>query len=337
MLCRIVEDKIFIASNNGEANFSFARSEFAHIASMCADEASQSVVVTAAKGEADLADVMANKRGNYRAYRISAGGSIQLTDEYTNTAVPLPDGSIAYSNGANLVVRSRAERRAWKTGKFNWGPVSISCNADASVIAMTKWKGDHRKLFTVDRKSGIANTSTFSYYSYALSDRVIYYALGGGVKRLSFDSGETDTLTGSKFIKALLAGFGAAEPPASVRTEIQFLTLFQGRLLASVRQYVFRGNEPITLGRGVISWTPGQTDIRIEQNVGEIGMIDGLASNGETAIVSIASPVGIRPNVYRRCAFGRSAALIDAGWNLIHIPALPNHALQFLPGLTKRT
>jgi hypothetical protein len=337
MLCRLADDKIFIASNDGEEYFSFACSGFAHIASICADETSQSVVVTAAEDAADVADVMANKRGNYRAYRVAGNGSVRLTEEYTNTAVPLPDGSIAYSNGANLVVRSGSDRRAWKTGKFSWGPVAISCNADASVIAMTKWKGDHRKLFTVERESGIANTSTFSYYSYALSDRIVYYALGGGVKSLSLDSGETGTLTGSKFLKVLLALFGSAEPPSSVRTDIGSITLFQGRLLASVWQSVFRGNELMTLGRAVIAWTPAQTDIQIVQNVGDEGTIDGLWSNGETVIVSIASPVGLAPkHTYRRYAFGRSAALIDAGWNLTDVPSLPNHGFQFLPSLTKK-
>jgi hypothetical protein len=77
---------------------------------------------------------------------VTANGVEQLTKEYTNTAIALPDGGIAYSNGGSLVVARLSEREHHKVGRFTWGPPAISCAADGLVVAMTKWKGDDRKL-----------------------------------------------------------------------------------------------------------------------------------------------------------------------------------------------
>ena len=329
MLYRVDEDKIFIASNSGEALFSFARSEFTHIAYLCGDDVSQTIVVTAAKKATDVADVMANRRGNYRAYRVRDNGSTQLTDEYTNTATPLPDGSISYSNGSNLVVRSRSDRRAWKTGRFSWGPVAISCNRDASVIAMTKWKGDDRKLFTVQLQSGAAATSTFSYYSYVLNDADVYYALGSGIKRFSLVSGETEALLGKVVLQALLDLFGLSEPPRSIKPNVHFVTLFRGRLLTTV--LLLRWSDFARLAHAVVSWTPGQTDIRIEFDVGRDGLIDGLASDGDTAVISYRLAVEGPQSARRTFAVGASAQWIDAGWHPAGVPWFPEHGFQFLP------
>ncbi len=299
---------------------------------MCGDDVSQTIVVTAAKEAADVADVMANRRGNYRAYRVSDNGWTQLTREYTNTATPLPNGMISYSNGSNLVVGSGSERRAWKTGRFSWGPVAISCNRDASVIAMTKWKGDDRKLFTVQLESGAAATSTFSCYSYVLNDADVYYALGSGIKRFSLVSGKTEALTGKLFTQALLELFGLSEPPRSVKTNMHFVTLFQERLLATVLLLADHGSSFERLAHAVVSWTPGRTDIRIEFDSGRDGSIDRLASDGDTAVVSYRLAREQPPSAARMFAVGPSAQWIDVGWHPAGVPWLPEHGFQFLPG-----
>lgn len=329
MLHRVNEGRIVIASNRGEESFSFDAGDFAHIAYVCGDDQSQSVVVTAAQTAEDTADIRAsvNQRGNYRAYRITGSGSELLTNEYTNTATPLPDGSICYSNGANLVLLSTSGRRTWKVGRFNYGPVSISCNRDQSVIAMTKWKGDDRRLLTVNLADDSTEVSKFSYYSYVLNGSDVYYTHASSVKGVSLTSGEGETLTKKTFEKAVLSVFGV--PPQEVRLNFKSLKLFEGRLLAEILVL----DDPVSkrLAYGAVSWTPGEADPRVELDAGKDGKILNIASNGETAVVYYHSAGDDPKSAARVLSMGRSSAWIDAGWHLVGAPWIPDHGFQFLP------
>src|SRR5574342_1252853 len=110
------------ADGHGEF-FSFGAGELADIRYACAWPGSGVGLLTAARTSTDRASVRENHGGNYRAYRASARGIERCSDEYTNTAIPLPDNrGIAYSNGTSLVVIIDGERRAYKVGQIRGRP-----------------------------------------------------------------------------------------------------------------------------------------------------------------------------------------------------------------------
>src|SRR5262245_2428150 len=128
MYARRRDSQLQLSRDGKAVAFAIPDSTFADVSFACGSVARDYVVLTAVKSGDRVADVRANERGNYRAYRIDANGIEPLTKEYTNTAIALPDGGIAYSNGSSLVIARPSGKETHKVGQFNWGPPAISCS-----------------------------------------------------------------------------------------------------------------------------------------------------------------------------------------------------------------
>src|SRR5690349_5139482 len=195
-------------SRDGKAiAFAIPDTTFADISYACGSVARDHVLLTAVSNGDRIADVRTNERGNYRAYRVDANGVEPLTKEYTNTAIPLPDGGIAYSNGSSLVIARSSGKEAHKVGRFTWGPPAISCTADGAVVALTKWKGDDRKLAWTKAGEKL-QISRFSYYSYLIAGRIAHYALGKDIHSFDLEHGKSKALTTRAFKQKLLRAVG---------------------------------------------------------------------------------------------------------------------------------
>jgi hypothetical protein len=315
--------------------FAIDAARFAHIPHLCAD--GDHVIATAAESAADVADVSASRRGNYRAWRIGAGVERCLTREYTNTAIPLPgpDEALAYSNGTHLVLLEGGRRRAFKTGAFNWGPVSLSVDPAGRRVAMTKWRGDYRKLFWLERDAGTTGLSAFSYFSYLLTDDTCCFCNQHAIKRFQFADASLITLTHTRFVARLLAALGY-DTAASARAEVELhwsgLGWLGDRLVAAVR--VVRPPDYVQQANALISFVPNDDASDVKLLEPDLGPWSAQAFIGNRATLQVLLERYVEGRVVgtRRLALGAQAQALQHGWELVGDARHPEAGSAFLPG-----
>lgn len=331
MFLKRVQDEIIVSSDGETESFRFGATELADIVYACAWPGESTLLLTAARTEKDKADVMGGSRGNYRAYAASPKGLERLTDEYTNNAIPLPNQSgVAFSNGGSLVILSHGQRRVHKVGRFNWGPVSLSCNESGSRIALTKWKGDDRKLAFTDLSSTELIVSRFSYYSYLLMGDDILYVLASDVMCHNPATGKSRSLTPRSVMCELLdlVGVGAVRLP---ELEVRFasLTLFNGAVAATASVQVLGTWERLWHGVIRLPYTTHSLEILlpIERPWG----VSHVASSGDTLAVTLGRHENTRLVEQRLIAKGAKEKSIAASWWPASHPCVPSLGFQFMP------
>jgi hypothetical protein len=337
MLVKRKDDSLLFSSDDGAKQLTLKLNEFAHISFISSSADESEIIVTAAREKTDIADVMSNKRGRYHAYRLNTHALVQLTKEYTNTAIFVPGGGIGYSNGNALVVQSGEARQVHKMGKFNWGPCSLSANEDGSHIGIVKWKGDDRKLLLCNRVAQTATLSKFSLYSYVLVGGVVYYQ--GGTEVRSFDPlvGVSHTITNLDLRRQLLELCDLRHLDAK-RMFFGFsnLTLVRGKLLAG-----FRISEPDTFeshAMGIIQWSPGSTVPELLFRLSESGRwnVEGIQSTGSlgrATLVRFEDKGNRIETVETKTVWlgPQPSWLDDPDWVLVGSSQTPEGGFQFLP------
>jgi hypothetical protein len=305
---------------------------FAHIAYAAAWPGSDLMIVTAARTDRDRADVRANHRGNYRAFRIDAEGAHILTDEYTNTAIPLAHGQgFAYSNGSSLVIVRDGVRRAYKVGRFGWGPVSLSCDSDGDRVAMTKWRGSDRKVAFVDPGMNAALISRFSHYSYLLQHEAVVYVLGKDIMSYSPASGKSHSITPTPVRRQLLEALGIG-PMEDGEAEIRFggLSLFEDQLVTQA--LVLAPHYKRVVWHGLVGVTHDAQGFRIIHAVDDPWRISYITTTNDTLCLGLELYDDNSRIVNKRVhGIGRHAAAALEGWRPIPTPRVPDHGFQFLP------
>lgn len=321
-----------VVSRDGEQElFRFGAKELAQIAYASAWPGSDELLLTAARTEQDCADVMGNSKGNYRAYAASARGLQLLTKEYTNTAIPLPQGrGLAYCNGGSLVIVRDGQRTALKLGRFSWGPSSLSCTASGERVAMTKWKGDDRKLAFVELTSQALTLSRFSYHSYVLVGDDILYVLGGDVMCYSHATGKSRSITPEAFLPRLLEtlGIDPARRPGLV-FRFNDLTLLEERPIVVASVQVPGTWEYLWHGIVALPWQdhPLQVVLPATRPWG----VGAIAPAGDTLAVTLQRSEKGALVEQRLETVGPRQAILADGWWPIPSPRIPSHGFQFLP------
>jgi len=324
-------DTIAVSQDGAKESFTFGSGTFADIAYVAAWPNSESIILTAARAETDRADVEAGRRGNYRAYRVSRQGIEQLTDEYTNTAIPMPGGAgLAYSNGASLVIARGDHRLAYQVGRFSWGPVSLSCDATGRWVAMTKWKGDSRKVAFIGPTAEALVVSKFSHYSYLLHDEQILYENRRGVFCYSPQEVESRSISTVAEKRRFLDLIGIA---AARINDVQFsfghLSSFQGRPIASVGVQDAKTFE--WLWSGLVSLPVGARPWDILHVPEAPWRVRNISSAEEILQVSLERYEEARLVEVRRIFVGRTGEPLSDGWEVINTPRVADHQFQFVP------
>ena len=329
--------RILFCSSRQDVRLELDGAEFADVSSACASLDETTVVLTAAREKSDVADVNANRKGDYRAYRLSAGGLEQLTDEYTNSAIPLGHEGLAYSNGKGLVVIKKDRRIEHKVGRFNWGPPSISTNEDGSLLAMVKWKGDDRKLLICETDSQRAQISRFSLYSYVLAGRAVYYELHREVRSFLPETSETSTVTNAAFKRSFLKLCDLTQfAPADLQFGFSSLSILNGLPIVNVQiadPHSFESHADVIVSIGsdgnpaaILMAAPKDADWRIQAiksighaaraRMGRFERVNNFPELKETRFVWIGdSPAGF----------------VDNGWTIVASPRVADFGFQFLP------
>jgi hypothetical protein len=302
---------------------------FADVSHMCACPARGVIVLTGVKAGGRVADVSRNARGDYRAYRLNASGIEALTDEYTSSAVPIPDGGIAYSNGGALVIARSSGREVHKVGRFSWGPTSISCSEDGAIVALTKWKGDDRKLAWT--KSGEAlQVSRFSYQSYVLMGRTAYYALSADICAFDVELAKSKTLTTRALKQRLLRDLGIGRDVDQTILRFGKLSSLDGSLVAALD---IQENESFRwLYHGIAAVDRSTTAIRILQKIEEPWHVSNIESNSTTLQVTLDRYENMTLVETRAIALGREQHFLAEGWRMLGHPNHPSFGFQFMPG-----
>ncbi|MCG3133067.1 MAG: hypothetical protein HMLKMBBP_00159 [Planctomycetes bacterium] len=319
-------------SRDGESElFSFDAGEFAEITSATAWPGGDDVTVTAAKQDVDRADVMANRRGKYRAFRISRSGVEQLTDEYTSTAVPLPNNEgLAYSNGSSLVVLRAGQRVAHRVGRFNWGPVSISCSDDGRRVAMNKWKGDCSKVAYADQGAAQIVVTRFSHDSYLLVRDVILYCTGADLRSFDPSTGVSRTLVPRPERRRLLGSIGWSDAEDDVvRLDFSSLSLFDGMPVVCIHAYRF--GAALSRWQGLVRLPASDRGLEIVRSIDEPWRIRGVRSVNDTIRLDLERIENLELAETAVEVLGRRAESVRSGWHPLDWPRVPNLGFQFLP------
>src|SRR5262245_7309152 len=311
-VCQADGSRILCCSSRHDVRLAIYVAEFADVSSACSSLDDTTVVLTAARDKSDVADVKAKLKGNYRAYRLSSRGLEQLTDEYTNSAIPLGNEGLAYSNGKGLVVIKNGHRSEHKAGPFNWGPPSISTNEDGSLLAMVRWKGDNKKLLICETDSQRAHTSSFSLYSYVLAGRAVYYELRREVRLFLPETGETTSVTNAAFKRSLLNLCKLTQfEPANVHFGFSNLSVLDSLPIVNVQIADPDSFEPhskviVSIGSdgnpaAILMTAPQDGDWRIQtiQSIGNAVRLSWVALKAQTA----------SPNSKRRALSGSAITL----------------------------
>ncbi|MBL9202237.1 MAG: hypothetical protein JNL39_17130 [Opitutaceae bacterium] len=331
MFLKRVNDVISVSTDGESESFKFGADEMADISYVCAWPGDSSLLVTAARSDGDRADVMAGKRGNYRAYLVSAQGIEQLTKEYTNTAISLPDRrGLAFSNGSALVVVRDGQRQAHKIGRFNWGPTSLSCSESGSRIAMTKWKGDNRHLAFTEVGSATLTVSRFSFHSYVLIGDEILYIRGSDVMCYSPLSGKGRSITPQMIRRKLLDAIGVGgDRLEHVVISFGNLSLRKERAVATTLVQLAGTYE--WLWHGIIQLPYQHHPLEIVLPIERPWAVSSIASTGDTLGLVLQRYENLRLAETKVAAIGRAEKSIMAGWWPASHPRLPSLGFQFMP------
>jgi hypothetical protein len=317
-------------SDDGKAvAFSIPDSTFADVSYACGTVARDGVVLTAVRNGERVADVSASVRGDYRAYRVTANGIEQLTKEYTSTAIALPCGGVAYSNGGSLVVARLSGREIHKVGRFTWGPPAISCTADSAVIAMTKWKGDDRKLAWT--KSGEKlQISRFSYYSYLLTGSTAHYALGRDIHSFDLEHGKSKVVTTRAFTQKLLHAIGVKRDLDVLQVGFGKLSSLDESLVACVNVQDAKSFD--WLYHAIILIDSNTGEARVLRKIDDPWHVSTIRSNGSTLCALLERYENMRLVETREIAIGREQDFLDRDWRMLEHPCYPSFGFQFMPG-----
>jgi hypothetical protein len=327
MYTRRQDSQLQFSDDGKRVAFSIPDNAFADVSYACGSAAQARVVLTAVRNGGAVADVRTNTRGDYRAYGITANGVEQLTKEYTNTTIALPDGGIAYSNGGSLIVERSTERETHKVGRFNWGPPSISCTADGTVVAITKWKGDDRKLAW--SKSGEAlQISRFSYFSYLLTGRTVHYALSTDIHSFDIEHGKSKRVTTRAFIQTLLLAADVKRDLDSVHVKFGNLSRLDESIVASVsvqdaQSFVWLYHAIILIG--------DSGEARVLRAIDAPWRVSTIRSNGSTLSVRLKRYEDMKLAETQEMAIGREQHYLNEGWRMLDHPCHASFGFQFLP------
>ena len=332
MLWKRSGDLISFSADGQAESFNVGAGELVDIAYACAWPGSGEALLTAARTSTDRANVLENRKGNYRAYRVSARGIEKMSEEYTNTAIPLPDNrGIAYANGAALVIIRDDERRTHNVGRFNWGPTSLSCDERGNLVAMTKWKGDDRKLAFADLTSNTLSLSRFSFHSYLLLGDAILYVLNSDVHRYAPASGKSESITPRSVRAELLDAVGIGRARLSdVEVSFNNLSLLDGRVIVSTEVRHHESYKRLWLG--IVELPYQQQPLRIVTSIEPPWRVGHVASTGDTVCITLERLENLRLAETRVMSIGRRRESIAAGWRPLAHPRIPDHGFQFLPG-----
>ena len=316
-------------SQDGDAvAFSIPDSTFADVSYACGSPARDAVVLTAVRSGERVADVKINERGDYRAYRVTANGIEQLTKEYTNTAIALPFGGVAYSNGGSLVIVRSSGREIHKVGRFTWGPPALSCSADGAVIGMTKWKGDDRKLaWTIAGEP--LQIARFSYYSYLLSGRTIHYVLARDIQSFDLEQGKSKVVTTRAFTQKLLHAADVDRHLDGLQIQFGKLASLDESLVASVDVQDAQSYDWIY--HGIIVIDRGTGEARVLRKIEDPWRVSSIRSNGSTLCVLLERYENMTLAETREIAIGREQGFLDGGWRMLEHACFPSFGFQFMP------
>lgn len=331
MYARIRDSRLELSRDARAVSYSIPADAFQEIAYTCSCPDPDAVLITAVLPGGRLDDVSQSARGDYRAYRVTPGGIEPLTREYTSSAIALPDGGIAYYNGGALVAERATGREVHKLGRFTWGPASISCSADGSRIAMTRWKSDDRKLAWTTSGAPL-QISRFSYFSYLLLDDCVRYEKFNDVFEFDFTLQKSRTLTTLRIKQKFLDEVGIAAGVDELHVKFSNLSRLDGAVIASLLVFGKRG--AIEGYHGIVRFDPETNDITALHTLHEPWRVSSLQSNGDTLRAVLERYEETRVVERRSLALGRDAHFLEEGWGMLGHPRYPGFGFQFLPRAT---
>lgn len=339
MLARLDDGKLRVRSVDGQRSHVVDLGLYRSISSIALDYATARVAFTAVSGSGREPDVGSNKPGDLRLFvaDLESGHVRPLSKGYAHDAAWFPDGTrIAFHNSRGVTVidaETGRECDTFATGRFSWGPPSVSVSPGGGFVAAIKWKGDDRKILVCDLTTREVRVHRPSCYEYAWwsEDRIVYTG-GSSISVLNRSTGAASrwlTKARAAEVSAQLrthAGLGATHPLEHVSGAVAYM----GRVY--FRRYVLDGDRHCS---AVVSLNDAGNDFRVH------ALAEGprrlcaftLLNRGQTISVDYTDANRFNTVIGRGTLFvGEHADTIPPGYAPMPLFATPQFGFHALPG-----
>lgn len=301
---------------------------FRQVSSIRAWPKSGSVLICGVGPDAQLISIRHNQPGDLRVYRLSEAGLEQLSDEYSNDAIELPNGGIAYSDGQGLVLRRGVWQQRFRLGPFSWGAPALACNHDASLITLGKWKGDDCKLAYLRKDQSRVEVTPHNFFSYIAIDNQLVFIQQGRLKQLDLTQNKATTI-GNKTFQSRIFDLLDIDPQAHYECQFSKLSRLAGEVICCLELF-----DPVSYCRvwqGIIQLPSERAELAKLYATPQGWRIARLTSNEESVAIELERLEQMRV-VERKTAFlGLLAERPQSGWWPIASPLTPAISLAFYP------
>lgn len=330
-------EKVYIRSDQSEVQISYdalspalvyPAAFFRQVSSIRAWPKSGRVLICGVAADAQLISIRHNQPGDLRAYRLSEAGLEQLSDEYSNDAIELPNGVIAYSDGQGLVLKRGSWQQRFRLGPFSWGAPALACNRDASLITLGKWKGDDCKLAYLRKDQQRVEITPHNFFSYLALDDQLVFIQQGRLKQLDLAQNKVTTI-GNKTLQSHIFSLLDIDPQTHYECQFSKLSRLAGELICCLEVF-----DPVSYCRvwqGIIQLPSARAELAKLYDTPKGWRIGQLTSNEESVAIELERLEQMRV-VERKTAFlGLLAEHAQSGWRPIASPLTPAISLAFYP------
>jgi hypothetical protein len=356
MYYKIDNNTIAIKLTGGTESWEIPLDGFTVISSMRLSPDGDRLALTGvAKGDA-TPSLKSNDKGDIRLYLYERTAATwqRISKRYAHDAVFIPGtDSIAFHNGNGITIITSAGQVQQEThqGQFNWGPPSLSISPTSKYVTWVRWKGDDRKLNTMEIATGAVKDFAPSFYRYAWkNDHTVWIENGSALKELDFTTGKTTTLIRSlqqAFIKGKVDTTDAqllelfACPAEDQDTSYGELAAHCGALYFWAQHLCWKNRERKLLTIRVGSsreLTSAKALFRLSQSDNRAVQVQHIADNEYITNIGIHpdGTIGLSIEANRGTskardisrAFGPQQQLIESGWSIFtsnHTPLFGFH------------
>lgn len=308
---------------------SYPASFFRQVGSIRAWPKSGSILICGVAADAQMISIRHNQPGDLRAYRLSEAGLEQLSKEYSNDAVELPNrAGIAYSDGMGLLIKRPHQIQRFRLGQFSWGAPAIACSHDGGLITLGKWKGDDCKLAYLRRGQQRVEVTSHNFFSYVPFPNQITFIHQARLKQLDLVNNKVSTI-GSKSFQNRIFTLLAIDPQAHYECHFSKLSLLAGELICCLEVF-----DPVSYSRvwqGIIQLPSERAELAALYTTPQGWRVGQLVSNEESVAIELERLEQMRV-VERKSAFlGLLAERAQSGWRPIASPLTPATSLAFYP------
>ena len=183
--------------------------DFSYVSALRRCEERGELLASATPKGATPPSVSADERGERGLFACRPGEEWRrIGTSFADDPVATTDRYIA-SRGAGITVfgDDGSVLHAFKKGRFNWGPPSLSLSPDGSYLAWVRWRGDDKKLCVMRLADYRVTEHSHSLYRYAwLDDRRIVFLLGSPPRVLDVSTGAVRRFLGEQYSDVAVAG-----------------------------------------------------------------------------------------------------------------------------------